>query len=136
MSDIARTVFAIVGGLIVAALIIALVHFVSAKLYPLPRGLDVHDRAAISAAIQRLPTGAFLMVLGAWAAGAFCGGWVAGRIARRARVGHALVVGILLLMAGIGNLTAIPHPFWMWIGAFVVFSGGSVLGGRIASAKR
>lgn len=133
MSSIARTLFAVFGGLIVAALIISAVHYANSRLYPLPKGIDLRDRAAVSKAIGQLPTGAFVMVLVAWGAGAFAGGWVAGRIARR--VGHAIVVGILLLMAGIGNLTAIPHPFWMWVGAFAAFLGGSYIGGKLASAK-
>ena len=53
------------------------------------------------------------MVLTAWVLGAFIGATVAIRIARERPVTNACVVGCVVGVATVMNLTSLPHPVWM-----------------------
>ena len=133
MKAIGRSVLAVLAGAFVAGLLIAAVEAVSSALFPLPPGLDIHDHEAMRQHIDTLPTGAFLMVLAAWAIGSFGGSWVAARLASRARLVHGMIVGALFLLAGVLNMLMIPHPWWMWAGGIVALVGCSYLGARFAA---
>jgi hypothetical protein len=132
---IGRSVLAVLGGAVVAVVLIAIVEAVSSAIYPLPPGLDIHDHEAMRQHIDTLPIGAFLLVLAAWAIGSFGGSWVAARLATRVRLVHGLVVGALFLLAGIMTMLTIPHPWWMWVGGILALGGCSYLGARLAAAQ-
>jgi hypothetical protein len=130
------SVLAILVGAIAAGVLITAVEAVSSAIFPLPPGLDLHDHEAMRQHIDRLPIGAFLFVLAAWAIGTFGGAWVAARLANRARLVHGLIVGALFLLAGVLNMLMIPHPVWMWVGGILVLAVGSYLGARLAASGR
>jgi hypothetical protein len=83
--------------------------------------------------VRQLPTGAFLIVLCGWVLGAFVGGLVAAKIQPATWLRHAVLLGVLLLAASVMNMMKIPHPAWMWIGAFLFIVPGAYLGARVAS---
>lgn len=126
MSPLIRRILAVVAGLIVAAVVVAGLEAASSVLYPLPEGLDHTDRDAMTAAISRLPTPAFVAVLFAWGLGALAGAWTAARISGVVATGY--IIGALLLAGGVTNLLAIPHPVWMWPGAIVAIGAGTLAG--------
>ncbi len=80
----------------------------------------------------QVPLGAMVFVILAYAAGSFGGGWVAARLAAARKLRHALVVGGVLMLAGVSNLVTIPHPTWMVIATLVVFLPLAYAGGRLA----
>jgi hypothetical protein len=131
MPPFARSALAVVTGAAVSIALIAAVEATSNLLYPLPAGLDVSNREAMSSYVATLPVGAFLLVLTAYAVGGLGGGYLAARLAPAAPVKHAAVIASLLLAASVMNLMAIPHPGWFWAANLVVALGLPLLGGRL-----
>ena len=134
MNPLLRNVLAVVAGLAAAVAVVAVVEAVSARLFPLPAGLDFTDRAAMAEAIAGLPAGAFVMVVIAWGLAALSGSAVATGVSRR--IGPGYLIGLLLLAAGIANMVMIPHPVWMWIGGIIVILLGTMVGSRLAARQR
>lgn len=130
-----RNILGIVAGVLVGATVIFIVELIGHQVYPVAGSLDMNDREAMVAFINALPVGALLFVIAAYAAGSFVGGAVAAFIGRGALVRHALVVGLILLIAGVMNLTAIPHPVWFNILTVLVFLPAAWLGGRMVAGS-
>lgn len=127
-------ILSIVGGAIAGVIGVMIVEGISAFLYPLPPGLDTNDREAMSAHIASLPAGAFAMVLAAHATGSFLGGAVCALIARRKAYDKALIIGLLLMVAGILTLVAMPHPFWFALADVVLYVPFAFLGCFVAGS--
>jgi len=132
LKSLLRSVAGVVLGACVATGVIVLVEQISGRMYPPPAGMDYSDPEAFKSFVAGLPVGGFLMVLVAWGLGTFAGAWVCARTAGRWKVAHAAFIGALLLATGVTNMLMIPHPIWVWMGAFAVFTGGSYAGGRLA----
>lgn len=132
MKPVVRSILAVIVGMLVAFVIIALVQVVGMRVYPPPPGMDPRDPASIKAAMANLPLGALLFVLVAYAAGSVAGGWVAARFAPHGRLMHAMIVGAILLGAGIMNMTMIPHPGWFWAASIAIYLLGAWSGGSAA----
>ncbi len=132
-----RSAAAVVAGFVLASIVMTIVEFINGHLiYPeLGRAAQgVTDRDAIRQLFASAPAGAFLVVLFGWALGSVAGGLVAAWIGRRAPVGHALVLGGLLVLAGISNNLMLPPPVWFWISGLVVLLPAAYAGGRLAPA--
>lgn len=129
-----RTVLATVAGVVVGAVLVALFDQLGNLIHPLPPGVDLGDKEALAAHIHAAPAAAMLAVLAGWAVGSLGGAWVAAKIAVRHRLGAALAVGALLLVAGIANLMMIPHPLWFGVVGVLVFLPAAWLGARLAGA--
>jgi hypothetical protein len=130
-----RSVGAVVAGIIGAYAIITAIELLTSRMYPMPAGVGLNDMAALREWIRQLPPGAFAMVLAGWTLGAFVGGMLTARLAPRSKLSHALVFGVLLLAVTIWNLTTIPHPVWMWVGAFVLLIPAAYVGARVIDKK-
>ena len=133
MSASARSALAVLAGVAVGVALIAGVEAASARLYPLPAGLDVHNREAMTNYVATLPLGAFLLVLAGYGVGAFGGGYLAARLAPGAPAKHASVIALFLVVASVINLMAIPHPDWFWVANLVVGLAFPLLAGRLGS---
>lgn len=116
------TILALVAGAVVAVLVIAGCEQIGTLLHPPPPGLDMHDRAAMTAFIATLPWTAFAVVLVAWGLGVLSGGWVAGRLAPTGPALHALGITLLVAAGAVANMLMIPHPVWFWISALLVIA--------------
>ena len=121
----------VLAGLVAGFVVIACVEAVSSMVYPPPAGLDFTDSEAVNAYVTHLPLGAFLFVLAAWGAGCFLGSWLATRIAAGRRPRPGVIVGVILLAAGVVNMLMLPHPSWFWVAAFVVCPVFTYLGTRL-----
>jgi hypothetical protein len=126
-----RSLMAIVGGTIVAFIVVMVLEMVEMKIYPPPPGLDMSDPAAVRAVMATIPLGALVLVLVAEVTGAFAGGYLAAFIARRTPAVHALIVGGLVMLAAVGNMLSIPHPVWFWVIALILFLPASYVGGLL-----
>lgn len=97
------------------------------------------DQERLCAWIKTLPMEAFLVVLLAWEAGAFVGGWVSARIAGWAPLVHAGLIGGLVLLGTIAkfyqmkNTHNISHPDWMIVIGLAMPLPMSLLAGLIVS---
>jgi len=105
-------------------------HFLYPELGKLAEGMT--DREAIRNLLTGAPIGAFLVVIFGWVLGSLAGGFVAAVIGRRAPIGHALVLGGFLTLAGIANNLMVPPPLWFWIAGLVVLIPAAYAGARLA----
>ncbi len=135
MRAVIRSVLAVLVGAIVAGILIAVVEAIGHLVYPPPPGIDPTDPESLRTAIGSVPVGALVAVLVAWAIGTFAGSWLAARIAGRAGMAHGMVVGLLMLAAGVANMLIIPHPLWFWFPGVAVYPLTAWLGGRMAGGR-
>lgn len=133
-----RSLAAVLAGFIAASIVMMLVESINGRaFYPeLARAAaGVKDREAMRALFAAAPTGALLAVIGGWTVGSLLGGWVVARLAGRAATGHALVLGGLLLLAGLANNLMLPPPTWFWIASLAVFLPAAYAGAHLAQAR-
>ena len=132
MPPFLRSLIAVIAGAVSAFGIIALVELVSSRLYPMPAGLDPGNPEAMSNYIATLPIGAFLMLLLGYSLGGLGGGFVAAKLAPKARFTHAGVIAILLIAASVLNLMSFSHPVWFWVANIAVVLVFPRIGARFA----
>lgn len=133
--SIVRSILAVVIGFIVASAVMMLVETINGKvLYPElgKLGTGVTDREEIRKLLAGAPAGAFLVVLLGWALGSFAGGFTATWIGKQPPYRHALILGVLLTLAGIANNLMVPPPLWFWVAGFLVFIPAACAGARLA----
>jgi hypothetical protein len=135
MRSVFRSIRAVVAGFVVASVVMMTVEMINGHvLYPelgkMAEG--VTDREVVRSLLATAPIGALLVVIVGWTLGSLVGGWVTARIVRRAPIGHALVLGGLLTLAGIANNLMLPPPLWFWIASLLVFLPAAYAGGRFA----
>lgn len=122
-----RKLLAFVAGLVAGGLTIGLLEWAGHLLVP-PGPLDPRSRVPVDPP----STAALLLVLVAWAAGAFVAGWVATRVGGTLGHGLALAVGSFLMGGGLMNLIAIPSPAWFWVLGLLCFLPLALAGWRTA----
>ncbi len=110
-----RIIFGVIGGLGTGILLIGLLEGVAHKLYPPPVGFDFNNKEALKEMMLNMPVEAYLSILTAYIIGAFFGGAVAALIDKSGKYLPALIVGGLLLLAGVANFAMLPHPVWFII---------------------
>jgi hypothetical protein len=115
----ARPIFSIVAGLIVAVVCVVGIEYIVHIFHPAPPGFDPRNPEAVRELVAGLPFYAFIVVLIAWLLGAGLGAFMAVRINRRLAKWPGLLVGALLLMASLYNLFTLPHPVWYFVAAVV-----------------
>lgn len=131
-----RFVAGVVVGAIVAVVVVMLVESIGHVLFPPPAGIQAMDPADLAGIMARIPVGALVMVLLAWATGALAGGFVAAKIATLRRPLAALLVGGFLLAGGVWTMVTIPHPVWMMVLGVLLPLPAAWLGARLAGALR
>jgi hypothetical protein len=137
MPTIIRNVLSIFAGTFVAIILIALVQTVAHTLYPPPPGTDFNDKESLAQIMMQAPLGALLLVILSYAVGTFVGSALAARLsAPEGPIRQGLFVGALMLIAGVMNLKAIPHPLWFWIACIAVFIWTGWFGAQTGCALR
>ena len=130
-----KSIIAVVLAVLLAGVVIAAVQLVNTQIFPLPPGVDFNDREAMSRAVSSMPTGGFVLLLLSYTLGALAGGWLAARMAPRRPLLHAMIVGVLLLAAGVMNFVSIPHPLWVTVLGLLIFLPMSWLGASRARPR-
>jgi len=115
-----RKTVAIVLGLLVVFVVVALLQMASAALHPLPEGLDPFDSEqaeAFAEYMAAMPLAAWSIAFFSELVAAFLGAATAGLIARgeRRMVFAGAIVG-LALIASVINWTSFAHPVWFIVG--------------------
>jgi|SRR5262245_51029472 len=137
MGPVFRNILAVIVGFIAASAVMMVVESINGYvLYPELAKLaeGVTDREEIQAIMAKAPVGAMVVVIFGWALGSATGGFLTTLISQRPR-GPALVLGILLTLAGIANNLMLPPPFWFWIATLVVFLPATYLGFRLVRQR-
>lgn len=109
-----RTILAVLAGAVVMWLTIFALEFVGHALFPPPPGLDPKDPAQLQQVIAQMPVGAMAMLVVAWVAGAFTGGYTAAKISFAHPRVAAVIVGVLVMLGVAGMVYLVPqHPAWV-----------------------
>lgn len=128
-----RYIAAVIGGVVVAGLVVFAVELAGHAAYPPPPELDLTDKAQMEAYVQSLPLAAFAFVMAAWALGALLGGIVAALIAPDRKMLLACIVGGFILAGVIANLVLVPHPPWFAISAPLVVLGAIAIAANVGA---
>lgn len=129
----ARGVFAMIAGVVLAVILTMIVERIGHAVYPPPTDIDFSDVAAMNEYVRNLPFGALVFVWAAWITGAFGGGLLACFIAKSRPFVFAAGVGGLILFATAYTLVTIPHPFWFSLCSVVGIVVSSLAAGVIGS---
>ena len=97
-------------------------------LYPMPPGSDPLRAASLADYIANLPTQAFVILIVNYIVCAFLAGIIASVVVRRASSTPAIVVGIVLTLAGLFNAIHMPQPLWVSIASVLVYLPFTYLG--------
>jgi hypothetical protein len=138
MGRLIRSILAVIAGFVTASVIMMVVETANGKLlYPElgKRAEGVTDREELRAIMASAPVGALVVVLVGWALGSVAGGYLATLISGKPPYGHALVLGVLLTLAGVANNLMLPPPLWFWIATFAVFLPATFAGARLVSRR-
>ncbi len=109
--QITKYILPVVAGTMAAMMLILLGETAIIKMY-LPPGTNQNDTEAIANAVKHMPLSAFLFLLVNYIICSFIAGIISTLIAKRIAIRPALVVGIVLTLAGLYNVVSIPHPMW------------------------
>jgi hypothetical protein len=132
MWPVFRSILAVVLGFLLASIVMLAVEYAGHLLFT-PPGLDLRDPEVLKTAFINAPLGAQLFVLLAWVLGSLAGGWLAAWIS--GRVADALVLGAILLAAGIYNMVTIPSPLWFWVVGVALFLPCAYAGAKLAKMR-
>lgn len=135
MHPMIRSALVLLGGVVAAVLVVALMDWVVASIYRFPAGTDVKDPESFREAVAGLPTTAFLLLVVGWALAGGVGSYIAARLATHSRVIHGLIVALFVLVATVANLARIPHPTWMWPAAIVLIPLVGWTAARLAARR-
>jgi hypothetical protein len=121
---------------VVAFLVVIVVETIGLQFFHQPAGMDPIDPESVRQHLSEIPTGSFIMVLVAWAIGAFTGPWVTRRVAGNTPAWPAwIVVGLFAAMCAY-NLVVVPGPSWMMVGAVIGVGSASLFGLRSGTPRR
>ena len=117
--------------MLLAVLVVAAFEQIGMRLYPPPRtNMSLATRPELIRHLQALPVGAFLIVLTAWAAAAWSGGWLAANVGGSPAHGYATTA--LLVGSVIFNLVVLPHPSWFVVSTLILTPAAGLLAARTA----
>ena len=127
-----KRIAAIVIALAVGVGSVTLIESFSSLLFPAPENIDWNDAAALKQFIDSLPVVALLFVLIAHAFGALVAAMTCAAVVKQPWLGGTLIVGSTFQIAGIINLTMIPHPAWFSVIDIALYFPSALAGGLIA----
>lgn len=133
-----RTILAVLAGAVVMWLTVFAMEFVGHAMFPPPPGLDPKDPAQLQQLIAQMPIGAMAMLVVAWVAGAFTGGFTAAKVSRRHKRAAAVAVAVLVMLGVGGMIYLVPdHPTWVVALGLILPIPTALLAARLANpAKR
>jgi hypothetical protein len=136
MQPTVRSALVLLAGVVAAVIVVSLGDAVAGSIYSLPAGIDRSNPESMRQAVAGLPTAAFLLLLAGWVLAAAVGSYVASRTATHARAIHGLIVALFVLVATVSNLTAIPHPTWLWPATIILIPAAGWLATRLVVRPR
>jgi hypothetical protein len=131
-----RSALVLLGGVVVAVIVVSLMDGVVISVYPLPAGTDPSNPESLRQAVATLPVGAFLLLVAGWALAAAAGSYLAARLATQSAATHGLIVALFVLVATVANLARIPHPVWMWPATIILIPAAGWAAARLGSRRR
>ena len=128
-----RSILGIIAGCLVGGIVAFLIEIPGIFIHPLPPGTNLSDPEALKSHMANAPLAALLGVAIAWMLAPFAAALVAGLIARRNFLVHAMVVGVFFLAMDMLNVVSFPHPNWLIVVGVVAPVVASLFGGSLAA---
>ncbi len=123
-----RNAISVIAGLVSAVAIMMGCEYANSLLHPFPEGMSTQDIEAVRNFAGTMPLQALVLVAIGWTAGSFVGGFVATRAAGGHTAGPALMLAVLLTVAGGLNAWMIQNPAWFHAGGLPLFVLFTMLG--------
>jgi len=136
ISSILRSVGAIIASLVVAMVLIVAIEGLSAIVHPFPPDVDTSDPEVVKAHVAGYPGWILALAAVAWGFTTFVSVWLATRLGAGRHPAHGIVVGLILLSAGVMNMLMLPYPIWFELLNLVTFPLGIYWGVKLARAGR
>ncbi|MEO8276819.1 MAG: hypothetical protein ABI639_11420 [Thermoanaerobaculia bacterium] len=130
-----RSILTVLVGLLAGSVVVWVLEFAGHRFYPTPPGVDLENLEALKAYVASAPTAMFLVLLVAWAGGAFVGGGVAALLSPARRGLHALAVGGIQTLFASAQFAMIPHPVWFMVIGLTIFLPFAGLAGLIVGRE-
>ncbi|GAB5522519.1 MAG: hypothetical protein Roseis2KO_03910 [Roseivirga sp.] len=130
-----KRILPVIAGLLAGWVAIFALEAVNHIFYPPPADLDFTDKAALTEFMQALPALAFVLLLVSWMIGTFIAGMVGALLNKEAWKNSSIIIGVILALGSIINMTLIPHPTWLMIVASLAYVPTTYLGGRLIGLK-
>ena len=132
-----RTILAVLAGAVVMWLTIFAMEFAGHAAFPPPSNLDPRQQADLAVIVAQSSTGAMAMLVLAWLAGAFTGGYTAARLAQRHERAAAIAIALLVMAGVVGMVWLVPnHPVWVSALGLLLPIPVAVLAQRLAVRTR
>ncbi|MBY0526247.1 MAG: hypothetical protein K2R98_22835 [Gemmataceae bacterium] len=131
----ARSVGAVLIGLVAAVFLIVVVEVASSIAHPFPADVDPSDYEACKAHVARFPAWVLLLVVLAWGLTTFLSAWLATRLGSGRHRAHGIVIGSILLALAIMNMSMLPYPIWFWASNLALFPLGTYWGARLGGPR-
>lgn len=129
-----RTVAGVILGIVAGYAGIMAFQALVNLAYPMPSNVNIYDRQQMEEVFRGFPAELFAFILVSYLIGAFVGGYLAKRIARRDWAAWMPAV-LIAVTAGL-NILAYPHPVWAQAGGIVAPLIGGWLASRMAAFER
>ena len=110
-------------------------EFVIHRLFPEPAGTDLYNVDSLANYVKSLPSNAFICMLVNYTVCSFIAGLISTLIAGRDSVRPALVVGLVLTLAGLYYVLKMPYPSWFAVLNLLVYMPFTLSGYLIVRKK-
>jgi uncharacterized membrane protein YqgA involved in biofilm formation len=138
MNPILKNILAVVVGCVIGsmvnmAFVVAGPHFIS-----VPAGIDITTMEGLKAGMHLMKPINFLFPFLAHAIGTLAGAFIAAKFSASHKLTMAMIVGVLMLIAGIMNIVMLP-PAPMWFNVLdlgVAFLPMAYIGYRLAGGGK
>ena len=132
---ITKYVLPVVVGAMSGMILITLGEMWIETIYPLRAGTDKYDVDSLAKGLKDMPDKAFVLLLVNYIVCSFLAGLIATLVANRTMLRPAIVVGIVLTLAGLYNVIYLPHPLWFSFANLLVYLPFAYLGYLIVRKK-
>lgn len=130
-----RNIAAGIAGFITAGAVMMACEYTNSLLYPFPEGMDIYNAEQVRQFAASMPLQALILVTVGWVVGSFSGGFVATKIADQNSPTPALILAVILTLAGGVNAWMIQNPAWFHAGGLPIFVLFTMLGEWAARPK-
>lgn len=112
MKPVIRNIFAVIAGLVIGSVVNMSLIMMSGTIIPPPGGADVTTLEGLKASIHLFEPKHFVFPFLAHALGTLAGAALAAFIAASHKLQMAIIIGVLFMAGGIGNIMMLPSPLW------------------------
>ena len=132
-NPVVRNLVAVIGGLIVAMVVVFVVEGIGHAIFPPPEGLDLMNPEDQARLMEAIPTEAKVAVVIAWFLGSLAGACTAIAISHRALM--AWIVGLVIALMSVWTTQMFPHPDWMLAAGAVLPLVAVLVAKRLLAAR-